>query len=401
MPSSPQSGRLHIAVFGCRNCGKSSLINALTGQPTALVGEGPGTTTEPVYQPFTLDRVGEVVLVDTSGIDDDGDLGRFRVHKTRQIIDETDLGIVIFSQEQECFKLEKEWYRELAGRNIPVIGVINKVDERYVDIDPLEMELNIPIVKISAKKKLNLGSLKDAIRVFAPAEFERASIVGDLVQAGDTVLLVTPESIPAPKYRLVASQQQILRDLLDHHAMVMAVTDAELPGLVAKLNGRPDLVITDSQVYDKVSSVLPADVPLTTYAILMARFKGDLDRFLEGARAIEGLKPGDKVLLSEACIQHPHNGEIDREFVQQKLHEAAGGQLDITATVGPEFPDSIGEYKLIVHCGGCIFNRKQLMLRLLRSAEQGVPITNYGIAYAYFNGMLPRVTDVLQVGQRQ
>ena len=400
MQSSPQSGRLHIAIFGCRNSGKSSLINALTGQATALVDAEPGTTTEPVYQPFAMDRVGEVVLVDTSGIDDDGDLGRFRVHKTRQVLDETDLGIVIFSQEEACFQLEKEWYRELAARNIPVIGVINKVDERYVDIDPLEMELNIPIVKLSAKKKFNLGSLKDAIRVFAPAEFERASIVGDLVQAGDTVLLVTPEILPAPKYRLVASQQQILRDLLDHHAMVVSVTDSELPAMLAKLNGRPNLVIIDSQVYDKVDAVLPKEVPLTTFAILMARFKGDLDRFLDGAKAIESLKPGDKVLLSEACIQHPHNGEIDREFVKRRLHETAGGELAITAAVGPEFPENVGEYRLVVHCGGCIFNRKQLMMRLLRSGEQGVPITNYGIAYAYFNGMLPRVTDVLYAGER-
>ncbi|WP_058301275.1 [FeFe] hydrogenase H-cluster maturation GTPase HydF [Gorillibacterium timonense] len=400
MQASPQSDRLHITVFGCKNSGKSSLINALTGQSTALVSDEPGTTTEPVYQPFHLDRVGPVVLVDTSGIDDEGDQGSFRVHKTKQVLDETDLGIVIFSQENECFKLEKEWYRELVGRNIPVIGVITKVDERYVDIDPLEMELNIPIVKISAKKKMNIGSLKDAIRVFAPVEFERASIVGDLVKPGDTVVLVTPETIPAPKYRLVASQQQILRDLLDHHAMVLFVTDAELPGLLAKLNGRPDLVITDSQVFDKVNAVVPASVPLTTYAILMARFKGDLERFIDGAKAIETLKPGDKVLLSEACIQHPHNGEIDRVLVQQKLHEAAGGQLEITTNVGPDFPDNVGDYKLIVHCGGCIFNRKQLMMRLLRSNEQGVPITNYGISFAYFHGILPRVVDVLQAEQR-
>ncbi|MBC8080945.1 MAG: [FeFe] hydrogenase H-cluster maturation GTPase HydF [Gorillibacterium sp.] len=397
MQSTPQSNKMHIAVFGRRNSGKSSLINALIGQATSIVSDEPGTTTEPVFQSVEMKNLGPVIIVDTAGIDDESDQGSFRVQKTREVMDLTDLGIVIFSEEANDFKLEKEWYHELAKRNIPVIGVISKVDDHYVDIDPLEMELNIPIVKISSKKNFNLGSLRDAIRVFAPTEFERSSIVGDLVKPGSLVIMVMPETIPAPKYRLVSSQQQMLRDLLDHHAMALSVTDAELPTLLARINGVPDLVITDSQVFDKVNEIIPANVPLTTFAILMARFKGDLDTFVAGASVIPSLKPGDKVLLSEACIHHPHNGEIDRILVNAKLQEIANGGLDITTSVGPEFPDDISEYKLIVHCGGCIFNRKQLMMRLFKSGEQGVPITNYGISFAYFNGILPRVLEALQV----
>ncbi|WP_410511266.1 [FeFe] hydrogenase H-cluster maturation GTPase HydF [Paenibacillus sp. BR2-3] len=397
MQTTPQSNKMHIAVFGRRNSGKSSLINALTRQATLMVSEKPGTTTEPVFQSFEMEKVGPVIIVDTSGIDDDTDLGLFRVQKTREVMDLTDLGILIFSDESNNFKLEKEWFHELAKRNIPVIGIIAKVDDHYVDIDPLKTELNIPIVKISAKKNVNFGSLRHAIRVSAPAEFERDSIVGDLVNSGDLVVMVMPETIPAPKYRLVASQQQILRDLLDHHIIALSVTEAELPTLLMHLKDLPDLVITDSQVFDRVNEILPANVPLTTFAILMARFKGDLDTFVAGVGVIPSLKPGDKVLLSEACIHHPHNGEIDRVLVHAKLQEIAGGGLDITTSVGPEFPEHISEYKLIVHCGGCIFNRKQLMIRLMRAGEQGVPITNYGIAFAYFNGILPRVLEALQV----
>ncbi|MDQ0195299.1 [FeFe] hydrogenase H-cluster maturation GTPase HydF [Paenibacillus wynnii] len=397
MQSTPQSNKMHISVFGRRNAGKSTLINTLTGQTALIVSDVPGSTTDPIYQSYNMDKVGPVIIVDTAGIDDDSDLGQFRVQKTREVMDLTDLGVLIFSDESNNYKLEKEWYHELAKRNIPVIGVINKVDDHYVDIDSLKRELNMPIVKISAKKNVNLGSLRHAIRVYAPVEYERNSIVGDLVNPGDMVVMVMPDKIPAPKYRLIASKQQILRDLLDHHVMVLSVTEAELPTMLMQLKGLPDLVITDSQVFDIVNEIIPSEVPLTTFAILMARFKGDLDTFVAGAETIPNLKPGDKVLLSEACIHHPHNGEIDRVLVNAKLQEIAGGRLDITTSVGPDFPANISEYKLIVHCGGCVFNRKQLMIRLLRSGEQGVPITNYGIAFAYFNGILPRVLEVLQV----
>lgn len=393
MQSTPQSNRMHITVFGRRNAGKSSLINALLGQPTLMVGDKPGTTTEPEFQSFEMEKMAPVIIVDTAGIDYENDQELFRVQKTREVMDLTDLGIMIFSEESDDYKLEKEWFHELTKRNIPVIGVITKVDDHYVDADPLKHELNIPIVKISVKKNINLGSLRHAIRVYAPSEFERDSIIGDLVKTGDVVVMVMPEIIPAPKYRLVSSQQQILRDLLDHHTMALSVTEAELPTLLSRLKGLPDLVITDSQVFDKVNEILPSEVPLTTFAILMARFKGDLETFVTGAGMIPSLKPGDKVLLSEACIHHPNNGEINRMLIQAKLQEIAGGELDITTTVGPEFPANISQYKLIVHCGGCIFNRKQLMIRLLKSEEQGVPITNYGIAFAYFDGILPRVLE--------
>ncbi|OKP79439.1 [FeFe] hydrogenase H-cluster maturation GTPase HydF [Paenibacillus helianthi] len=394
MQFTPQSNKMHIAVFGKRNAGKSSLINALTGKSTLLVSDEPGTTAEPIFQYVEIKNVGTAIIVDTAGIDD-ADL--FRVQKTREVMDLTDLGIMIFSDEAGDYKLEKEWVHELDKRNIPVIGVIAKTDDHYVDIDSLKANLNVPIVKLSVKRNSNLGSLRHAMSALAPAEFERNSIVGDLVNLGDLVVMVMPEMIPAPKYRLVASQQQILRDLLDHHAIALSVTEEELPELLARLNKLPDLVITDSQVFDRVNEIIPASVPLTTFAILMARFKGDLKTFVTGAAMISSLKPGDKVLLSEACIHHPHNGEIDRMLVKAKLQEMAGGGLDITTSVGPDFPDDVSDYKLIVHCGGCIFNRKQLMMRLRSSGVQNVPITNYGIAFAYFHGILPRVLEVLEV----
>lgn len=397
MQTTPQSNKMHIAVFGRKNSGKSSLINGLTGMPFLIVNDKPGTTTEPVFQAFDIPIVGPVIIVDTAGIDDESDLGRFRVQKTREVMDLTDLSLLIFSGESDDYKLEKEWYHELVKRNIPVIGVITKVDDHYVDVDLLKTELKIPFVKISSKKNINFGSLRHAIRDFAPAEFERASILGDLVNPGEVVVMVMPETIPAPKYRLVSSQQQILRDLLDHHVMALSVTEVELPTLLMNLKGMPDLVITDSQVYDSVSEILPANVPLTTFAILMARFKGDLPTFVAGAETISSLQPGDKVLLSEACIHHPHNGEIDRELVKAKLQEIAGGKLEIRTSVGPDFPADLSGYKLIVHCGGCIFNRKQLMNRLASSGEQRVPITNYGIAFAYFKGILPRVLEIMHV----
>ncbi|WP_340021822.1 [FeFe] hydrogenase H-cluster maturation GTPase HydF [Paenibacillus sp. FSL K6-1096] len=394
MQFTPQSNKMHIAVFGRRNSGKSSLVNALTGKSSLLVSDEPGTTIEPIYQYLTLKNLSTSIIVDTAGIDDP-DL--FRVQKTREVMDLTDLGIMIFSDEEGDYKLEKEWVREMESRNIPVIGVIAKTDDHYTDIDSLKMALTIPFVKLSVKRNTNLGSLRFAMGEYAPAEFERSSIIGDLVNQGDLVVLVLPELIPAPKYRLVASQQQILRDLLDHHAMAVSVTEEELPVLLAGLKRQPNLVITDSQVYDRVNETIPAEVPLTTFAILMARFKGDLNTFVAGAGMISTLKPGDKVLLSEACIHHQHNGEIDRMLVKAKLEESAGGRLEITTSVGPEFPEDISAYKLIVHCGGCIFNRKQLMLRLQRSGVQNVPITNYGIAFAYFRGILPRVLEVLEV----
>lgn len=394
MQFTPQSNKMHIAVFGRRNSGKSSLINALTGKSTLLVSDEPGTTTEPIFQYLTMKNIGTSIIVDTAGIDDE-DL--FRVQKSREVMDLTDLGIMIFSDEAGDYKLEKEWVREMEKRNIPVIGVIAKTDDHYTDTDALKAALTIPFVKLSVKRNTNLGSLRFAMSDLAPAEFERNSIVGDLVNLGDLVVMVMPELIPAPKYRLVASQQQILRDLLDHHAIAVSVTEEELPELLAGLNRLPNLVITDSQVFDRVNEIIPASVPLTTFAILMARFKGDLNTFVAGAGMISNLKPGDKVLLSEACIHHPHNGEIDRMLVKAKLEESAGGRLEITTSVGPDFPDDISGYKLIVHCGGCIFNRKQLMMRLRSSGVQNVPITNYGIAFAYFRGILPRVLEVLEV----
>lgn len=394
MQTTPRANRLHIGIFGRRNAGKSSLINALTNQETALVSPVPGTTTDPVYKSMELLPLGPVVIIDTAGLDDEGSLGKLRVRKTEEVIDRTDLALLVFADENDI-SLEKSWYDKLRERDIPIIGVVNKIDERYYDIDPLLADLNIPIVKVSAKTRTNVPALIETIRHYAPTEFERSTIVGDLVNPGDLVLLVAPQDVQAPKGRLILPQVQVIRDILDHHACPLTVTVEELEHVLNNVLAiPPKLVITDSQVFDRVNAILPKDVPLTSFSILMARLKGDLNAFVEGASAIDALKPGDEVLIAEACTHHPLQGDIGREKLPSWLEKKVGGKLNITMKVGTDFPDTLDRYKLVVHCGACMFNRKQMMKRVQQSGLKDVPITNYGIAIAHLNGMLERVTEV-------
>jgi len=397
MQETPKSNRLHIAIFGRRNVGKSSLINAITGQDIALVSNIAGTTTDPVYKTMELLPLGPVVLIDTAGLDDVGVLGELRIKKAKEVMDKTDLAILLISMEASDYSLEKEWLTDLRERKIPVIGVINKIDEKgtntFQSIDISEI-FDIPIVRVSAKEKINIGKLKEAIQTYSPMDFERETIAGDIVKPKDIVILVAPQDIQAPKGRLILPQVQILRDLLDHDTLALTVKDTELEDMLAALNRKPDLVITDSQVFNKVNSILPRDIPLTSFSILMARYKGDIGILVKGAKAINTLKPGDKILISEACTHHPLTNDIAREKLPKWLCEKAGGDLDIKVMVGSDFPEDLTEYKLILHCGGCMFNRKQFLTRLIRASEQNVPITNYGTAIAELNGILDRVTEM-------
>ncbi|MBP1743288.1 MAG: hypothetical protein H6Q58_266 [Firmicutes bacterium] len=397
MQETPKANRLHIAIFGRRNAGKSSLINAISGQDIALVSNVAGTTTDPVYKTMELLPLGPIVLIDTAGLDDIGEIGELRIKKTREVMDKTDLAILLFSAESKDYSLEKEWLSELRERKIPVIGVINKIDEsgssfQSVDIDEL---FDIPFVRVSAKERINIGRLKEAIQTHSPLDFERETITGDIVKPKDIVILVAPQDIQAPKGRLILPQVQILRDLLDNDTLALTVKLTELEDMLSALVRKPDLVITDSQVFHKVNSILPPEIPLTSFSILMARYKGDLEVLVKGAKAINTLKPGDKILIAEACTHHALQGDIGREKLPVWLNQKAGGDLDIEVVAGVDFPEDLSGYKLVLHCGGCMFNRKQFLTRLIRATEQNVPITNYGTAIAELNGILDRTTELL------
>lgn len=395
MQTTPKSNRLHIALFGKRNVGKSSLINAITGQPIALVSEAAGTTTDPVFKPMELIPLGPVVFIDTAGIDDEGEIGHLRVARTKEIIDQTDLALLLFTGEED-YGQEKQWLDLLVQRNIPVIGVINKIDIRDVDPGPLLKDFDIPMVKVSARSRMHMDSLKEAIRVYAPMDFERNTILGDIIKPKDVIVLVAPQDIQAPKGRLILPQVQVIRDVLDNKALALTVTLHELPDLLSTLKRDPDLVVTDSQVFKQVNEIIPAAVPLTSFSILMARYKGDLDTFVAGAKTIDCLRPGDSVFIAEACTHHALKGDIGREKLPTWLEEKAGGALRIKVNAGAHYPDDLSNYKLIVHCGACMFSRRQLLSRLYQSKQQQVPMTNYGIAIAHIHGMLDRVTKVFQ-----
>jgi [FeFe] hydrogenase H-cluster maturation GTPase HydF len=396
MQDTPKANRLHIAIFGRRNAGKSSLINAITGQKAALVSDIAGTTTDPVYKTMELLPIGPVVFIDTAGLDDFGEIGALRIEKTKEVMDKTDLALLVFTSDNDDLLLELEWYKELRTRNIPTIGVINKIDENDVGIDEFKQKFEMPFVKVSATENRNLDELKEVIQINAPEDFERGTIVSDLVKEKGLVILVAPQDIQAPKGRLILPQVQTIRDLLDHDCMVLTVKDTELVDILSALNRKPDLVITDSQVFKKVNEILDRDIPLTSFSILMARYKGDLKTFVHGARAIDDLKPGDRILIAEACTHHALKGDIGREKLPDWLEAKVGGKLDISLKAGNDFPEDLSPYKLIVHCGSCMLNRKQLLSRVRNSNKQSIPITNYGTAIAHINGILDRVVEVFE-----
>jgi len=394
MNDTPRANRLHIGLFGRRNTGKSSLINAITGQETALVSEQPGTTTDPVYKAMELLPLGPVVFIDTAGLDDMGDLGELRVKKTLEVMDKTDLAIVVFPLESSNLALERSWCEELESRKVPIIGVVNKIDLTKVDIEDFTKEFKFPIIGVSAQDKINIGKLKEMIQVNAPMDFEIPALVGDILRPKSLVVLVTPQDLQAPKNRLILPQVQSIRDILDHNGMVSMAKDTELSDLLNSLNKNPDLVITDSQVFNSVSKIVPKDVPLTSFSIIMSRYKGELNTFIKGAKAIDTLKPGDRVLIAEACAHHPMENDIGRQKLPKLLETKAGGKLQIDFKVGRDFPEDLTPYKLILHCGACMFNRKQMMTRIIRALEQKVPITNYGMVFAHSSGILERTTDM-------
>lgn len=400
MDGTPRSNRLHIAVYGRRNAGKSSLINLITKQPTALVSDTPGTTTDPVLKNMELLPLGPVVFIDTAGMDDSGELGWMRVERTRGMLDRTDLALLLVPADVPVdIAGELAWLAELRERKIAVLGVLSRTDtisvpEANAKRAELERQTGIPFAAVSARTGVGRGELLEAIVREAPGDFERPTILGDLFSPGANIVLVAPQDIQAPKGRLILPQVQTLRDIFDHGGIAHMATMKELPQLFASLTGQPDLVVTDSQVFPQVDALLPRTVPLTSFSILMARYKGELGTFVKGARRIALLQPSDRVLIAEACTHHPLDGDIGRQKLPNWLREKVGEGLAVDVVSGPTLPEDLSGYALILHCGACTFNRKQLMSRLIRAEAAGVPVTNYGTAIAAMNGILDRVVEL-------
>jgi [FeFe] hydrogenase H-cluster maturation GTPase HydF len=392
MRNTPKGFRLHIGIFGRRNVGKSSLLNALTRQQVSIVSDVAGTTTDPVEKPMELLPVGPVLFIDTAGIDDVGALGELRVARTRQVFDRTDVGIIVL-EAGAWGPFEEGMLDELRHRETPIIVVSNKTDvsEPPADLAARLKGLKIPLVRTVASRGEGILDLREALIRTAPEEFINApAIIGDLVPAGELVVLVVPIDLEAPKGRLILPQVQAIRDVLDVDSYCMVVKERELRDALDRLNRPPALVVTDSQGFLKVAGDTPANVPLTSFSILFARYKGDLPEFVRGAMAIDSLKPGDKVLVAEACSHHPIGEDIGRVKIPRWISQYVGGKLDFTSVQGHDFPDDVSPYQLIVHCGACMWNRREMLSRILRCRKAGVPITNYGLTIAYSLGIFER-----------
>lgn len=403
MISTPRGNRLHISIFGRRNVGKSSIINAITNQSIALVSDVKGTTTDPVYKAMELLPIGPVVFIDTAGIDDEGYIGELRVERTKEVISKTNVALVVLSVENltdntNDLSLELSWYKELKSKNIPIIGIINKID--LIDkelVNNLKVELadmfQIDFIEISTKEESAKENLKKAIISNVPEDYENATILGDIIKAGYKILLVAPQDIQAPKGRLILPQVQVIRDILDNKAIPITVTVDNLEEGLRILNNKPDLVITDSQVFPLVNSKLSGEVPLTSFSILMSRYKGELDEFVKGAKALKKLESGDKVLIAEACTHHALKGDIARGKIPKWIKEKYAN-IEIHNCNGKDFPNNLSEYKLVIHCGSCMLNRAEVLSRINSCREKGVFITNFGIAIAELNGILNRVMEI-------
>ena len=392
LTNTPSANRLHIALFGRRNSGKSSLINALTGQDTALVSDIPGTTTDPVSKAMELHGIGPCVIIDTPGFDDEGVLGEMRIERTLKAIERSDIAL-LFCEENDL-QDEKAWMEQLKAKNIPVILLLNKVDIRK-DIATItatiEQTLHQKPLIVSAKEKRGMEDIRLAILEKLPQDFEQPSITGDLVSENDLVLLVMPQDIQAPKGRLILPQVQTMRELLDKKCLVMSCTTDKLSQTLQAMAYPPKLIITDSQVFKTVYEQKPAESLLTSFSVLMAGYKGDIRQFIEGASAIDRLTEQSRVLIAEACAHAPQTEDIGRVKIPRLLRKKVGEGLQIDMVSGSDFPKDLSKYDLIIHCGACMFNRKHVMSRLERASAQEIPMTNYGITLAHLMGILDKI----------
>lgn len=389
MNQTPASERIHVSFFGRRNAGKSSVINAVTGQDLAVVSEVKGTTTDPVYKTMELLPLGPVMLADTPGIDDEGELGKLRVKKSYQVLNKTDVALLVVDGTEGKAKEDEELIERFERKNIPYLVIYNKMDLAESETGNLKERE----IWVSAKDKTNIEELKERIAKLGQKEESDRRIVGDLIDPGDLIVLVVPIDKAAPKGRLILPQQQTIRDILDADAASVVVKESDLKETLSKLGTKPKLVITDSQVFKKVSEDTPEDVLLTSFSILFARYKGNLETAVKGARAIETLEDGDKVLISEGCTHHRQCEDIGTVKIPAWIRKYTGKEIDVVFTSGTEFPDDLSEYKMIVHCGGCMLNEREMKYRQQCAEDQGIPITNYGILIAYIQRILKRSVE--------
>ncbi len=393
MNTTPMANRVVIAIFGKRNAGKSSLINAITGQNIAVTSPVAGTTTDPVYKTMELLPIGPVVIVDTAGLDDVGELGHLRVEKAYEVLRKTHLAIVVISAETGLTEFEHHFIADLKKRQVPLIAVFNKSDVQPVAetmIRDLRQRLAIPLISVSAATGEGIGALKELIIENARFDDTELGLIGDLVRPGEIAVLVTPIDKAAPKGRLILPQQQVIRDLLESDAIAVVTKEHELQRTLERLSEKPAIVITDSQAFLKVSADTPPDIPLTSFSILFARQKGDLTAMVEGIRRIEQLKPADKVLIVEGCTHHRQSDDIGTVKIPRWIRQIVGGDVQFEWASGVQYPKNIEQYAVIVHCGGCMLNRKEMQYRIALAREHGVAITNYGMLIARVMGILPR-----------
>ena len=388
MNSTPNANRLHIAIFGRCNSGKSSLINALTGQDTALVSAVPGTTTDLVNKAMEIHGIGPCIFIDTPGFDDEGELGEMRIARTLQAIERTDIALLLC--EDGDLEEEQQWIQQLNSRHIPVILILNKSDRRECAADVaarIEKVCGKTPITVSAKEHTGIEAVYQAILRKLPADFGQQTITGNLVQEGDLVLLVMPQDIQAPKGRLILPQVQTMRELLDKKCLVMSCTTDQLANTLEALSRAPQLIITDSQVFHEVYRLKPESSLLTSFSVLMAGYKGDIHYYIESAAAIGSLTPQSRILIAEACTHAPLSEDIGRVKLPRLLRKKVGESLHIDIVSGTDFPTDLSSYELIIHCGGCLFNRKYVLSRIDRARCQHIPMTNYGVAIACLNGI--------------
>lgn len=390
MNHTPSSERIHIGIFGKRNAGKSSVINALTGQDLAIVSDVKGTTTDPVLKAMELLPLGPVVLIDTPGLDDEGELGELRVKKAYQMLNKTDVAVLVVDGSIGMTSEDEKILDAIRRKNIPYCVAYNKKD--LVMDEPSFCAENS--IWVSAETGENIQQLKEMLAKSVPQEDGGKRLVSDLIKPLDFVVLVVPLDGSAPKGRLILPQQQTIRDILEAGAVPVVVKDTELSKALEKLQVKPSLVITDSQVFGKVAKVVPEDVPLTSFSILMARYKGDLKTVVHGAYALDELQDGDMILISEGCTHHRQCEDIGTVKLPKWIYEYTGKDVKFVFTSGTEFPDDLSKYKMVIHCGGCMLNEREMKYRLKCAEDAGVPMTNYGTAIAHMKGILKRSLEV-------
>lgn len=394
--ATPRGNRVHIALFGRRNAGKSSVINAITDQEIAIVSDVKGTTTDPVYKSMEILPIGPTVIIDTAGLDDFGELGELRKKKTIEVLAKTDVALVIIDASLGITEDDRFILDLIREKNIPQILVLNKQDMAETDsetIDRYKAEFKIPVLPISAASGTGVQALKKAIASSLPEDEDKFRIVGDLIQPGDFVVLVTPIDKAAPKGRLILPQQQTIRDILESDAIAIVTKEHELKETLERLGTKPRIVITDSQAFLKVSADTPKDIPLTSFSILFARHKGDLNELIRGAKAIDHLKDGDKILISEGCTHHRQADDIGRVKIPRWIRQMTGKQLEFEYSSGTQFTENIEQYSLIVHCGACMLNKTAMHYRINQARLYGVPIVNYGVLIAHVQGIIGRAIE--------